>query len=119
MKRLPYKQGKYRAAPEDVLYLTGDENGPYSNIHLVYGGVILTCRVLKWYEDKWPTFLRIHKRVLINKAHIISYRADSQMSSRKFVMLSNRTEFEIARRRVPATLHILKALNVPRSIATS
>ena len=79
----------------EIEYLTGSEN--YSFVHAK--GVqrpFIVSRSLKYMEEKLPTFLRIHKRALVNPAHVTGLKLSKSLS---YVKFSNDRLFMIARRR--------------------
>lgn len=106
MKRVPYKRGEQTFEPENVAYLIGESN--YSHVHQVNGEVILSCRNLKWFEDQWPTFLRLHKSALINVDYVAYYATGE---SNRVVMHDN-AELVVARRRVSDVFNLLAAKNI-------
>ncbi|MBO0948620.1 LytR/AlgR family response regulator transcription factor [Fibrella forsythiae] len=108
MKRVPYKRGEQTFEPENVAYLIGESN--YSHVHQVDGEVILSCRNLKWFEDQWPAFVRLHKSALIN-VNSIAYYATGE--SNRVVMTDN-AELIIARRRVPEVFSLLAAKGITK-----
>ncbi|GAB4033276.1 LytTR family transcriptional regulator DNA-binding domain-containing protein [Spirosoma gilvum] len=110
MKRLPGKRGEHHYDPQQVLYLTGHIN--YSFLHLLNGEVVMSCRTLKWFEDQWPQFLRVHKKVLINQTYIASCKPAGNSTDTNYVTMTNDACFEIARRRVPMVLNSLAQLKL-------
>ncbi|MVM33587.1 LytTR family transcriptional regulator [Spirosoma sp. HMF4905] len=96
MKRLAAAQLQHKFDPEKVLYLTGDVN--YCSVHLVNGTVILTSRTLKWYSDRWPQFMRVHKGHLVNPQHIYSCVVASPIVAH--LIMSDGARLPISRRRI-------------------
>lgn len=105
MKRLLGKRGEHHYDPQTVLYLTGNIN--YCYLHMANGAVILSCRTLKWFADQWPTFLRVHKKTLINQAYISSCKTAENSRDTNYIVMTDQTQIEIARRRAPSVLSIL------------
>ncbi|GAB4016630.1 hypothetical protein GCM10028808_45680 [Spirosoma migulaei] len=110
MKRLPGKRGEHHYDPQQVLYLIGNIN--YCYLYMVNGEVILSCRTLKWFADQWPCFLRVHKKALINQAYITFCKPAGNSTDTNYVIMADQTQFEIARRRVPAVLPVLSELRL-------
>jgi len=114
MKRLTYKRGDFWADPNEVLYIIGNGDGPYSNLHLTNGDIILTCRSSKWYNDRWSNFLKIHKTVTVNQDFILWYKVENLRKSKKLTIVMDHSEFEVARRRTMNVLSTLTTLNILR-----
>ncbi|MEZ0542048.1 LytR/AlgR family response regulator transcription factor [Fibrella arboris] len=108
MKRIPYKRGEQTFEAKNVAYLIGESN--YSHVHLISGEVVLSCRNLKWFEDQWPTFLRLHKSALINVNYVQYYAVGE--SNR--VVMRDDAQLLIARRRVPEVFSLLTAKNIQK-----
>ncbi|GAB4039662.1 LytTR family transcriptional regulator DNA-binding domain-containing protein [Spirosoma gilvum] len=97
----PYTSAKgaqFRTSPSKILYLIGDIN--YCRIYLINGEVVLMSHTLKWYEDRWPSFLRIHKRVLINPTYAYSLHMSPHSRNNSHVIMDNQASLPIARRRL-------------------
>lgn len=112
MKRVPYKRGEQQFKPKDVLYLIGESN--YSYVHLINGEVVLSCRNLKWFADQWPTFLRLHKRALINVKQIHRYEHAQLPGQANHVVMTDEAQLPVARRRVPEVVSQLTALGITK-----
>ncbi|GAB4047807.1 LytTR family transcriptional regulator DNA-binding domain-containing protein [Spirosoma litoris] len=109
------KGAHIRTQLAQILYLIGDIN--YSRIHLVNGEVILMSRTLKWYEGRWPSFIRIHKQTLINPNYARSFILSSTLREAIYVVMADSAKLLIARRRLSlirkklACLHFGKELH--------
>ncbi|WP_460911853.1 LytR/AlgR family response regulator transcription factor [Spirosoma areae] len=105
MKRYTAAQLQHNFAPDQILYLTGDIN--YCFVHLLSGEQILTSRTLKWYGERWPHFVRIHKGSLINPKHI--HRCMLVSPTTAYLIMSNNAHLPISRRRIGEVINQLSA----------
>ncbi|MVM36231.1 LytTR family transcriptional regulator [Spirosoma sp. HMF4905] len=96
MKRLEAAQLQHKFEPEKVLYLVGDVN--YCTVYLLNGKSILTSRTLKWYSERWPQFIRVHKGSLVNPQHIHSCVVASSIEAQ--LIMRNGARLSIGRRRI-------------------
>ena len=103
MKRLSTANFQHKFDPAKVLYLTGDVN--YSSVYLQDGAVVYTSRTLKWYHERWPDFLRIHKASLINPQYI--HHCNVLSSIVAYVTMKNGAVLPVGRRRIPEVLRYL------------
>ncbi|MVM38064.1 LytTR family transcriptional regulator [Spirosoma sp. HMF3257] len=103
MKRLAAAQLQHNFEPDHVLYLIGDVN--YCSLHLLNGKKILSSRTLKWYNDRWPHFIRIHKGSLINPAHVHRCVLVSTISAH--LIMRNGARLPIGRRRINGVMEQL------------
>lgn len=87
-----------RFRPQNILYLTGSIN--YCHIYLTTGEVVLMSRTLKHYESVWPSFIRVHKRILINPMYAISICLAPRIRDHSHVIMANKAVLTIARRRL-------------------
>ncbi|MBN8822287.1 MULTISPECIES: LytTR family DNA-binding domain-containing protein [unclassified Spirosoma] len=92
------KGAHIRFDQQKVLYLTGEEN--YSHIHLTNGEVILMSRTLKWFEKRWPSFVRVHKHTLINPQHAFRVKRAARLTLPSYLVMRDQTQLLISRRRV-------------------
>ncbi|WP_158552604.1 LytR/AlgR family response regulator transcription factor [Spirosoma telluris] len=102
-KNLPKKQGIKHFEPHSVLYLTGDAN--YSRIHLLNGKVFLSSYNLKWFAQKWPSFLRLHKQALVNPAYVHHLSVAPTLQSASYVVMQDQVQLPISRRRVSGIVY--------------
>jgi two-component system LytT family response regulator len=95
---LPLKtqQGDLHLALKDIISIEGDRN--YSNIHLAGNKKELVSKTLCDLEDLLSNkgFFRCHKSHVINKKHIV------ELTNSFTVLLSNKTEVPISRRKKEA-----------------
>ncbi|QMW05658.1 LytTR family DNA-binding domain-containing protein [Spirosoma foliorum] len=110
MKRLAAAQLQHKFDPTQVIYLTGDVN--YCYVHLINGKAILSSRTLKWYNDRWPHFIRIHKAHLINPLHIHSCIVVSSIVAH--LIMRNGARLPISRRRISPVIDQL-GINIPKN----
>ncbi|QMW04571.1 LytR/AlgR family response regulator transcription factor [Spirosoma foliorum] len=96
MKRLAAAQLQHNFDPDDILYLIGDVN--YSFVYLQNGEQVLSSRTLKWYSDRWPQFIRIHKGSLINPRHV--HRCVLVSTITAYLIMGNGVRLPIGRRRI-------------------
>ena len=92
------KGAQFRTCPSQILYLTGDVN--YCHIHLANGQMVLMSHTLKWYEERWPGFIRIHKQALTNPTYARSLHLSIPFSRHGYVSMADQTVLPIARRRL-------------------
>lgn len=104
MKRSAAAQIQHNFDPTKVLYLTGDVN--YSTLHLVNGERILSSRTLKWYNSRWPDFIRIHKGYLVNPQHIRNCVQLSPIVA--YLIMRNGVSLSIGRRRIVEVVNLLE-----------
>ena len=114
MKSLHTAPGQHKIAPAQVLYLTGDVN--YSTLFLLDGQEIQSSRTLKWYAEKWPPFVRIHKANLVNPEHIYGCIRISSIVAH--LMMNNGAKLQIGRRRISQVVKQL-GLGLPIKGSTS
>lgn len=94
-----------------ILYLTGEEN--YSHVHLMNGKVILMSRTLKWFEKRWPSFLRVHKHTLINPQHASRVKRGARLTLPSYLIMRDQTQLLISRRRVN---HVITQLSLQQGV---
>lgn len=82
---------------EQIIWVQGDGN--YSRIHYKDGKTYLVSQTLKWFEERFKSFIRIHKSGLINPNHLSELHKESRQFT---VLLSNGVELNVSRRRVDA-----------------
>ena len=82
---------------EMIIWIQGDGN--YSRVHYKDGKAYLVSNTLKWFEERLPSFIRIHKSGLINPAHLSELHKESRQLT---VLLSNGIALNVSRRRVDA-----------------
>jgi two-component system LytT family response regulator len=99
---LPTLQGTFFYKPEDIIRLEGEGN--YTKFYFADKTSLLTTYTLKTYEEVLINygFLRVHKSHLVNKSHVINYKADGMLT------LSDLSKVEVSRRRKEDILEILK-----------
>ncbi|MVM42010.1 hypothetical protein GO730_37390 [Spirosoma sp. HMF3257] len=78
-RRLTGQHGSNDFDRQSVLYLRGDVN--YSRVHLQTGQILVSSRTLKWYADRWPDFVRVHKGALVNPAYAGQVKLTSSQRS--------------------------------------
>lgn len=108
MKRLPGKRGEHQYESAEVLYLIGNIN--YSYLHLSTGEVVMSCRTLKWFSDRWVGFLRVHKNALINVQYVQDLRTPKNTSEIGYVVMANNAQIAIARRRTQEVVALLQTM---------
>jgi DNA-binding LytR/AlgR family response regulator len=70
--------------------------GNYTTVHMIGQKPMLVAITLKRFAERLPNFLRIHKRTLVNPAHIVAYR--TRFVETPFVQLSQDRTLAISRR---------------------
>lgn len=106
MKRINPVQRQQRFAPDKVRYLIGDTN--YCYIHLTDDRKILSSRTLKWYAERWPHFIRIHKKALVNPLHIDCVIRESSVLAK--VIMQDGATLGVGRRRIDDVLNGIQAV---------
>ncbi|MVM34570.1 LytTR family transcriptional regulator [Spirosoma sp. HMF4905] len=79
-----------------ILYIIGAGN--YSIVHQVGGRHLLMSHTLKWYQGKYPDFIRINKGALINPTYVVSWQKTSRLLAS--LTMQNGQQLVIARRRM-------------------
>ncbi|WP_083928236.1 LytR/AlgR family response regulator transcription factor [Spirosoma panaciterrae] len=102
------KGKQVRIDPQRVLYMTGDAN--YCYLHLLDGSVLLMARTLKWYSQRWPHFLRVHKQVLVNPTYARKFTLAPSLRLPSYLIMSNQARVPISRRRLSLVRHQLNDL---------
>lgn len=91
---VPYYTTRRSVPVASIEYL--EAMGNYTSVHLVGQKPILVATTLKRYAERLPAFLRIHKGLLVNPTHIVSYR--TRYTRTPFVELSQNRQLPISRR---------------------
>ncbi|MVM33837.1 LytTR family transcriptional regulator [Spirosoma sp. HMF4905] len=97
-----------------ILYLIGDIN--YSTVYLLDGQAIVTSRTLKWYSERWPQLLRVHKGSLVNPEQIHSCIVVSSEVSH--LIMRDGARLLIGRRRIKTVTYQL-GITLPKFSASS
>jgi two-component system, LytTR family, response regulator len=99
---LPTLQGTFFYKPEDIIRLQGEGN--YTKFFFADKSSLLTSYTIKNYENILFNygFMRVHKSHLINKAHIVNYKADGLLT------MTDASRVEISRRRKEEIMELLK-----------
>ncbi|WP_293691037.1 LytTR family DNA-binding domain-containing protein [Spirosoma sp. 48-14] len=95
--------------PHAILYITGEVN--YCYLHMVDGQVILMARTLKWYAQRWPHFLRVHKQALVNPMYACQITLAPHLRLPSYVVMSNQSRLPISRRRLSLVRHQLSTVS--------
>ncbi|QMW02701.1 LytR/AlgR family response regulator transcription factor [Spirosoma foliorum] len=104
MKRSSHAaQIQHNFDPDQILYLAGDVN--YCTVYLLDGRAILSSRTLKWYSNRWPCFIRIHKGYLINPAYVHNCIVLSSILA--YMIMHNGARLPIGRRRISQVIQEL------------
>lgn len=84
-----------------------ESDGNYTNIFLISGEKILSCKTLKRYEERIKSyhFLRIHKSFLINPSQVVSF----DTSTNTIKLLSGKL-IPVARAKKQELMNYLKSL---------
>lgn len=91
---LPYFTTRRSVSVASIEYL--EAMGNYTSVHMVGQKPVLVATTLKRFAERLPSFLRIHKGLLVNPSHIISYR--TRYTRTPFVQLSQNRQLPISRR---------------------
>jgi DNA-binding LytR/AlgR family response regulator len=96
----------------DIMYISAESN--YAKFHLSSGKRLLVSYHLGYYDLTLRSFLRIHKCFLVNPAFIVS--AQRLAPTEGIVTLRNDTILPIAKRRITATLALLRERAIVGSV---
>lgn len=55
----------------------------------------------KWYDDRWPYFIRVHKWIPVNPAYVIQLTQANKQRLPSYLLMRNQVQFAISRRRLP------------------
>lgn len=99
---LPTTRGTFFYKPDDIIRLEGESN--YTKFFFADKRNLLTSRTLKEYEEILVNhgFIRVHKSHLLNKAHVVNYTSDGQLT------MTDQSKVEISRRRKDEVMQQLK-----------
>lgn len=89
---------RHRLTLDDIVVITADIN--YSFVHRVSGVTQLQSRTLKWYADRFPGLLRIHKASLINTRHVHHYFILGGKRPYGYLIMKNGMRLDISRRNI-------------------
>ncbi len=97
---LPTLKGFIIVKLSEIIY--GEADRSYTLFHIEGGKTVLVSKALIEYEEllRGTTFLRVHKSFLINLLHVREYQRGEGGS----VIMSNKAEIEISRRKKEAFL---------------
>jgi DNA-binding LytR/AlgR family response regulator len=62
----------------------------YSKLYFSNGKTLVTAKVLKWFEEKLPSFTRMHRSHLVNNDFLQIIREDAVLLNGDFVKVSRR-----------------------------
>ncbi|GAB4034997.1 LytR/AlgR family response regulator transcription factor [Spirosoma gilvum] len=93
---LPHFTSKRTVPVQTIEYL--EAMGNYTMVHMMGQKPMLVAITLKRFEERLPTFLRIHKGILVNPIHIVTYRI--RYESNPFVELSRERQLTVSRRQI-------------------
>ncbi|MVM40275.1 LytTR family transcriptional regulator [Spirosoma sp. HMF3257] len=110
MRRLTTKRAQHEYDPQQVLYLIGNIN--YCYLYMANNEVILSCRTLKWFSQRWPHFLRVHKKALVNLDYLMAFQPGGKSTATNYITMADETQLEIARRRVPDVRQALESVQI-------
>ncbi len=88
------KNGR-RVAVDAIEYCAADGN--YTYVHLKGERPVLIAKTLLRFAEQLPNFIRIHKGILVNPAHIVGHRAQK---GNRVVWLSGERSLAVSRRKV-------------------
>ncbi|GAB3894803.1 LytTR family DNA-binding domain-containing protein [Spirosoma agri] len=83
-------------AIESIVWIEGDGN--YARLHFTTGQFYLAAHTLNWFKKQLSGFIRIHKSVLINPAHVVQFAQTKAKEAQVF--MSTGSSLDIARRRI-------------------
>ncbi|WP_461149595.1 LytR/AlgR family response regulator transcription factor [Spirosoma pulveris] len=84
-----------------------EAKGNYTWVHITRNKPLLVAITLKQMARRLPTFLRLHKSLLVNPGCILAYRA--HLADPPFVQLSRERRLPISRRQHKQLRHRLAA----------
>ncbi|PRY44184.1 LytTr DNA-binding domain-containing protein [Spirosoma oryzae] len=98
MKTRPEAGIHHKFDIEQVVAITADIN--YSYVYFSNGSCLHRSRTLKWYLERWPILLRIHKNALINVDHIADYQLISGRQPSGYVVMKNGLRLDVSHRNI-------------------
>ncbi|MCK8493747.1 LytTR family transcriptional regulator [Spirosoma sp. RP8] len=98
MKARPGAGVRHKFDIDQVVAITADVN--YSYVYFLNGDCLHRSRTLKWYLERWPDLLRIHKNALINVDKISEYSLISGRQPSGYVIMINNLRLEVSRRNI-------------------
>ncbi|GAB3884779.1 LytTR family DNA-binding domain-containing protein [Spirosoma agri] len=105
MKASPGAGVRHNLDTDQIIAITADIN--YSYVYMLNGDCLHRSRTLKWYLDRWPHLLRIHKNALINIDYVQSYSLTGGKQPVGFVVMKNNLRLEVSRRNIKAVGQVL------------
>ncbi|QMW02687.1 LytTR family DNA-binding domain-containing protein [Spirosoma foliorum] len=94
---------------DQIMYALG--NGNYSNLYFSNGTSELTSHTLKWYEEGYPTLLRISKSAMINPMYVKEGVKLSPATA--YITMHTGIKIPISRRMVKRVALKLRSINAP------
>jgi len=96
-------EGLKLVAPHEIVRCEANNN--YTSFYLADKSTIVTSKTIKEYEEILAEFdfLRVHKSHLVNLAYV------QLLTHKNLLVLSDRTQVEVSRRRRPELVEILKS----------
>lgn len=91
--------------PALITHLTGLSN--YSWLHFCDGKKELIAKPLRFFEEKLPTFVRVHKTALVNPYYIQDYKPPLRSKMAGSIYLRGGTELPVGRRRWSQIVELL------------
>ena len=102
--------------PELIAYFSGANN--YCWLFFRNGEKKLLAKPISYLESKLPSFIRVHKTVLINPTYIKSLHEPPRRKMAGTVCLDNGEVFPVSRRRWPQVVESLQSHQTTATIAT-
>ncbi|GAB3884785.1 LytTR family DNA-binding domain-containing protein [Spirosoma agri] len=109
MQANPGAGARHQLDPETVIAITADSN--YSYIYTTKGERLYVSRTLRWHNQRWPAFLRIHKHALVNPDFIQRYSLSNTRNAFGHVIMETNLRLEVSRRRVRLVKTFLENLD--------
>jgi len=100
--------GIYFVNIKDIIRLEGEDN--YTHIYLENKQKITVSKTIKWYADllENKNFFRVHKKHVIN----LNYMQKFVKGEGGYLIMDDEKEIEVSRRRRPAFIQQLKAMQM-------
>ncbi len=108
MKTRPEAGIHHKFDIEQVVAITADIN--YSYVYFSDGSCLHRSRTLKWYLERWPVLLRIHKNALINVDYIANYHLVSGRQPSGYVIMKNDLRLDVSHRNIKKVADFLAHL---------
>ena len=93
--------------PVLISHLSGANN--YSFVHFRTGEQLLVSKSLRFLEHQLPSFIRIHKTLLVNPTCVVTLQSHASTKNSGAVILEDGTVLPVSRRQWPGLIHSVES----------